>query len=510
MYALYSLTLILTVTFGNGTAKKISGKIKDKVYNKNINDVTINIDAEEFLCAGNQYRFTYDVDGASKDEADIVFESLDPDILKVSGSVLYTYNSFEGEEAEAKIKITSKRDADFEKTVTLKLKKFYPEEFKVYYLAEGSGYNKKTIEVGMAVYPYSHTTEKGKINKYELIVDEEYFTYDEKKGAYIAIKETEEGKSVTFKVCYPNGTVGESEPISIIPYVGINDFDEIKSEGKTIENLTLNVNQYIVPILYKDGKSVNTVVDISYTDPDGVIVGNTGYYAFKKAGNYTFTFTLPNGFSKSVNITVNNVMALPELADPGVMVDGIIKVTNGKNTTVQLTYPEGTTFTSAVYECNNDSVSINGGWRSFTVVPNKLGTTTVTVILDDGYQRLEKTYLVQVVEGVILKDSVVKFIDNFVSKFMGHTIFFGMLAVFALNMFKYLEIRNKIKRFVLYIMTALPWAVLTEVIQKFIPTRFGRAEDVIIDMCGFMIGTTLTLIVRFAIRKGKSKPNFVN
>lgn len=505
LYVLYSIILVLTVTYGTGVAKKISDGIKTATYEKNINDVVLNLDTNAPLSAGGSYKLEYEVDGASADEAQLIFESSNPDVLKIANKTIYTYSSFSGEEAEVDVKITSKRDADFEKIITLRVKKNYPKKAEVNYLIEGSGYNRETLQVGMAVYVYASTSEKNVMNTYELIYDTDHFTYDEKKCAYIVTKETLPNEKLVFIARYPDGTERVSKPFAVTPYVGIEDFNEVRSKDENLEGLAVSVNQSIIPLLYKDGKNVNTAVDISCSNPDAMRITSAGHYIFSKPGNYTLTFTLPNGFSRSASITVENVMALPEVADQSLIVDGHIKITNGDTLVVQLEYPGGVTFTEAEYECNNECASVTAGWKSFTVTANKLGTTTVTLILDDGMQRIEKTYVVEVVEGAVLEQRVLDAIDQFVAKFLGHTIFFAILAIFSMNMFRFVEIKNWLVRFVLYVMTALPWAALTEIIQKYMPGRYARVQDVIIDMCGFMIGTVIIVLIRCSANKRRRR-----
>ena len=81
------------------------------------------------------------------------------------------------------------------------------------------------------------------------------------------------------------------------------------------------------------------------------------------------------------------------------------------------------------------------------------------------------------------------------SKVIGHIGLFACLAVISMYMFRYVYIVNPWARFATYVMTALPIGVITEIAQTFIPGRYGRVQDVLIDMTGFFIGTLFVLIL---------------
>ena len=85
---------------------------------------------------------------------------------------------------------------------------------------------------------------------------------------------------------------------------------------------------------------------------------------------------------------------------------------------------------------------------------------------------------------------------TFVSKVLGHLSLFALFAFFAMNMFKFVPIRGRLKRFAAYTMIGLPIAALTEFVQYFIPGRISRVEDIMIDMLGFYFGTLMILLYR--------------
>ena len=78
---------------------------------------------------------------------------------------------------------------------------------------------------------------------------------------------------------------------------------------------------------------------------------------------------------------------------------------------------------------------------------------------------------------------------------------FAVLAFVSMNLFKYVTVENKLKRFLLYSLTSLSVATLTELIQLLMPSRNAGVGDVLVDMLGFYFGTLAVLVFRCAARR---------
>lgn len=506
LYAAYTVALVLTITFGNSVAKKIIDSFKGIVHHNDIEDVIIHLDEGDVLAANGRYEFTYSVEGKFEGGAGIEFESLSPSVLSIdSDGVIKTYSSFDGIETDARVRITSRNDSEFEKTLTFKVRKIYPESFEVKYYTEGYGYGLQSIEVGMALYPYASTNDKNCLNEYEIVFDREYFTYDSEKCAYVAIKETAPGESVCFTVRYPDGKSRESDPIVINSYTAPGSFDEIRINNKPVDEVTLAPNQSFLPQLYKNGESLATSLDISYTNPSNVLIGKDGRYSFKEAGDHVFTFALPGGYSRTVNVSVRNVMSLPVFEKNDVIDGERITVSGDGKVTLNFTYPSGVTYTDIGYETVGDCVTVIESHRCFYILPKTNGTATLKIYIDDGFDRYERTYVIEVVKNSGIRAKIDEIIEKFVAKFLGHTTLFAFLAVATLNLFRYISLKNKKLKVGIYLASALPSAVSTELIQTLQPGRYPRVADILIDFIGFLVGTVITLLIAYAVKKSRKK-----
>ena len=118
------------------------------------------------------------------------------------------------------------------------------------------------------------------------------------------------------------------------------------------------------------------------------------------------------------------------------------------------------------------------------------------LILDDGVSRIEESYIVEITKDTSIRATLSNTANYWVPKFFGHGGLFAVLAFFAMNMFKYVDIRNVFGRFCCYLLSGLSIALISEIIQSFIPSRSGRIIDILLDMGGFLLGTLIVLLFR--------------
>ena len=498
LYAVYAISMTVLLCFGRGVATGAVSAVRTIINAKHIEDVTLDIDTEKELLAAKTYYIEYTAHGKFSTDAGLMFESLDPELLKVtsSGSV-YAYNKFEGDSIEASYKITSKYDEDFEKTVTLRFARKYPENFRAVYSLEGVGSTKK-LYVGVPVYVYSSVAsgQTYNVSSYDILYDEEYFSYDEERRAYIPIKATASGETKTFTVSYANGATAESAAFQIAAAPkAATDFDEIRLNNKSSNAFEIGTKKTILVSLYKNGKRVITDFDISLGDGEGGSVNRAGRILYSSAGPKEITVTLPNGYSKTVALTVNNIMKLPKVEGITLNEDGAIEMLDSEVMKYRVRFPNGVTYSKIKLEYDKELVTVSYSSKTLKITPKSEGESTFKIIIDDGYRHLEESYRLKVIKDTSIKTWIRKNLAIFVTKFLGHMSMFALLAAFSINMFKYIEEKNPIKRFLAYTMTALPIALLTEFIQRFIPRRTSALIDVLIDMIGFYIGTVITVTV---------------
>ena len=505
LYVTYSIFLILILVLGTGIAVVAIDWAKAALTErKEITDVSVQLDEDELL-AGRYYTPKYTPTGDFTGDAGLEFTSMNPDYLTVSlvGAV-NAKATFDGDSLDASIKITSKYDKDFEKIVTFRFVKKYPENVNAVYYMKGYGYSAKTLYTGVPVYAYSNIlTQNPPYNMvdYTIVYDEEYFDKTE-DGALIPKRETVDGETLTFKAVYGNGMTVESVSFVIkAPDNAITDVDEIRVNNSLDDSIDLSRGSPILVYLYYKGKHVASDYSIAFTNEDGLAMNKAGMYYFKTPGDRSVTITLPNGLSKTVLLRVRNVISAPIIEDEEINQSRYITISDNSNRVVNYSFENEVTYKTLVLEYDKEIIRLTQGSSRLVITPLKAGTTTVKLIVDDGVDRFEESFTVEVKADNSIRVRLIKTVSYWLPKLFGHGGLFVVLAFFSMFMFYYLDVDNYFARFILYVLSGLSVAFISEFIQMFMPLRSASVVDIAIDMGGFIIGTLLVLLGRLIRNK---------
>lgn len=503
LYAAYAVALVLVITFGTSLSHGIVYRLEVMFSKKNITDVTVDIPSDTELLAGRYYYPEYTPQGPFNGSPGLRYTSLDPEYLTVGdGGRLYASTDFEGDTFIGHVKVTSAYCEKLEKILTFKFVKKYPQNFEVSYSVKGIGSEAEELTVGVPVYVFSEI-EKGSVynvTDHVLIYDSEYFAEGD-DGSLIPIRPTESGVTLAFAIKYGNGATASSNSFTIAERTVPDEFDEILLNGVRADEYVGERNRGIAITLLKDGEKIATDYTISLDmKGDANRDGKGGMY-FITVGDKGLTVTLPGGYKKTVYPKIRNVVSAPILQDEEAERAHVIETLVSEYKTVSFYFDKDVGYDTVEYEFDEEMMRLSSSVRSFTIKPKKSGTTTIRMIIDDGYTRVCKEYTVNIGRNLNPIYLISKNVSNFVSKVLGHMSAFAILAFVSMNMFKYVSVENKLKRFVLYSLTALCVAVLTELIQMLDPDRTAGVLDVLIDMLGFYLGTVAVMLYRRYVKK---------
>ena len=498
LYLACAVLVILVLTFGTGVEAKMIEFIKAQLIGEiEITDVSVSLESTELL-AGKNYYPKYTPSGDFEGTAGLVYTSMNPEYLVVSsGGSLYAKKDFEGDSIEASVKITSKYDKDFEKIITYKFVKKYPQKFSVQYCLKGHSANTSTLYVGVPVYVYSYVSSSSSsygFSDHVITYDENYFD-KVGEGLFMPKRATAEGETSNFVVTYGNGASAVSKTFTIEePKYQLSEIDEIKINGKTDEIIENTKGKTLSVTLFAKGELAAADYSLEFEDANDVSMKRSGSFAFKTSGDKKVKVVLANGFSKTFSIKVRNVMSAPSLNNKTFQETRHITMMDTENKYIGFSFKSGVTYTTAKYEYDKDMIQIRPGTQSFTIVPKKAGTTTIKMIVDDGFSRYEESYTVEITRNPSVRAQLISKIDFWFPKICGHFGMFCILAFFAMYMFRYIGIQNKLMVVFSYLFSGLWVAFASEFVQYFLPTRSERLADVGIDMSGFLLGTLLALI----------------
>lgn len=509
LFLIYGIALVLVLTFGGEASRFLMAAMRKIVLGYEITDVAVELDPAIPLDTRQSYQIGGTAIGKFSGDGDLDYKSSNTNALYIdSDGRILTYAKFDGTETTVDVTITSSQDSDFKKVITYTVKKVYPPEFNTYYIVKGFGSRTGTMSVGMTVYPYAYPKKDAGLyasTEFEVIYDEEYFRYDEKEQGYIAIKETDPGKQLYFGIRFPGGETKYTTGLTITPYTQIDSFDAIMEDGDNVEDKIFYCDSYQYIRLFKDGSPVQTIFDISCSDPDNLVLSAFGQYYFKDAGDYTLTVTLPNGFSKEVPIKVRNILIPPVMRDDEIEATKHITIYQNSPTTINFDIPGEASYGDVTYEYNEDELTIKGYWRSFIISAKECGTYTFKAVVDDGVERVEEVYTVEVIRETRIFEIIKDIISYFVAKVMGHLCMFGLLGILGYNYMRYVYFRKKPIWLTVAFSLGLPFAFVSEYIQLFMEGRTAGLIDVVIDMSGYVLGLIFCFLFLKLINRNVKK-----
>lgn len=507
LYAAYLVILITVISVGKtmGLSNIVTeafqqGWIK-LASSTNIEDVRLH---NTSFAPGKYHVLSYDVIGEYSGNPGIVFEPIDDAFKKFTKSGTFTTKTISEESVEARIRVTSKYDPDFEKILTVTIAKTYPTEFDVKYLSLSVGYNTTAVVgVPISVYIDPKEGETYTHKSFELIYDPEYFRL-ESGNVLVPIKATPKGEKITFACRCPNGAYAESEPFSITTKTLPEEFDEVRvwygDKWQNISEVTFGSNKNYVISLYKNGKRVYSGYEVIVEENKTKKV-LTGMLKFYDVSTSDVTVRLPGGFEKTFEVNVFNDLKLPTVSGESLRDDGTITVTDTGTTALSYKFASAMGFQDLEFEYDKKALSLTVSDKKIHLKGLKEGETELTLVLDDGEQRVTKTFTVYVESAKTIFEKIYDQAHKIMAKSIGHFTSFALLAVFAANFFRFVEMKRKWLRFLLYSSGAFAAACLTEFIQSFMPSRTAKLTDIMIDMLGFYIGTAVIVLLVFIIKK---------
>ena len=369
LFLLYGAFLTYMITFGRETANMIQGFLKEEIdsamHDVTVTDVEINLSFEETYLVERTYYPQYTAIGDIKHDAGLVFEALDDTIIVGSNG------SFHGVRTDqtlttGRIRITSSFDLDFEKVVTVRFEKKYPSEYKVNFYQRSVGVNPKKIYVGIPLYLYSSVSSGVLYSEkdYTIEYDPAYFE-QVGKNCVIPIRATEAGEQITLRYVYGNGDSKETVKMTIHSTPEVESFDEIYFSKENVEETSFLVNTASTVYLYRDGKRVYSDFEIIAPEAAGLKYNSLKNPYFTNPGTFDVTFRLPNGFSKTVKVTVHNLLEYPTFE--GMHPEEPIQLTLKDKYTFSYYFSKGMTYRKLNFEYDESMLTVSTSGNVLTL-----------------------------------------------------------------------------------------------------------------------------------------------
>ncbi len=436
----------------------------------------------------------------------LTFTSSNTNILEVSSGGVVTFKS------EGTANITIKQvESNIEKTITLNVLEYIPPideliEPNVIYLRSID--NKTTTPVG-DVIRFTLDYDNPNVNDlhyYLTSSNEEVckcfddYIYGLSEGvATITATHKTTGLTSTMDIEITSGTIVKPT------YFRIVGSDTYYVNDKSYHKFSLDIDPN-ASNMYKEVRFISYDKNYEHSDLEILNVGwNTGELVYDNYGiGYVYVVCCNWEFYDSIKVTVKNILPQFELKDQRMVLGDSYKVK------INPTNKDSLTYKKYEFKSSDEAIATIDGLGN--VLAKKTGEATITVVVDDGIDKVEKSFILTIDNKVIEDDigsSFGKIIRKGIAHFLGFIVF-GFVSFFMFYLFIKANYSgsNKLSLLVIAI-NGLVFAVLTEVIQLASPGRDGTIRDVLLDYFGytisFIVSLGVILLCYFISSKRKNK-----
>lgn len=489
--------------------KKIINNISKTFVKKKIikpTEIKVNNNIKEFYYTNETLTLDIEVLPSNASYKTLSFTSSNDEVLEVSSSGLITFKK----EGNASVTI-SQNDANLEKIIELKVLKYVEpiiEPIEPESVLLKTVDNITTIPVGDVIKFYV-VFDKDNINDFNY-----NFTSSNEDVCKVAGEYIYGLSSGTSTITYEHITTGLTSSVDVVITDGViveptnyklNGDQEIilGNKDKHIYNVKVNDEASNMYKIYKYvACNSDYVSDKSFMEIDS----NTGELTVKKHGiGYVFAYSMDLKIKLSIRVVVKNIMPEFSLDDKRVILGDSYKVSINPTNIDTLTYDK--------YEFISSDENIAQVDGLGNISTKNTGNVTISVILDDGIDRVEKNFVLTIDKKVIEDDigsSFGKIIRKGIAHFLGFIIF-GFVSFFMFYLFikNNYEGDSKLSLAVIAV-NGLAFAILTELLQLFSPGRDGTIRDVFLDYFGYTISFILSILfilLIYFIKKNKKKIN---
>lgn len=244
-------------------------------------------------------------------------------------------------------------------------------------------------------------------------------------------------------------------------------------------------------------------IRFSSSNQNVATINTNGQIELHAPGSATLQVTdLASDLSVQIEIEVNNVIALSDtpFALVGETVaqnnDGFT-LQNGNSAQLVVNFADNTTFDNVTFSSSDENVATIGA--NGTITPHKVGRTTITAVVDDGFL---PPLTIQFELTVKRQDAITDLSKFFyqVRKGIGHFGAFLVMGIFS-TLSWLLFFGDKKMFFSVPVNFALGFGIasLTEIIQLYVPGRYGSMDDIMLDFSGFSVSAIVITVILVAI-----------
>lgn len=509
IFSIYTVFLVLFITFGSSAAAPIYAMMSKFIKKTEYNIRNIEFDLNDNYLIEKEYFLNYTVLPNKNVDYEIKFESLDPDIFTVDEKGYIYGKRTTSDNTVGRLRITSNKDLNFEKIITLNFKKSYPTDIKVhldsFYKKEEDIYTTYLnfpINFSYSNIPNTEITETKPIIEFDESIFKKNSDYsltpttltDE---TIVYLKQKDVVKEIKIKVINMNDDLEMMEKNS-----SFNKIEFYQSGNNNNKDFIYYTSSNISLRLLNDDFAIIVPYTVTSANEEILKVANN-YLIPQKAGIVDIMISLENGFNQTYTLILKNKLVSPKLEGLEIK-NGACDILIGEKSLINFVFPNDAKYKqiSVIYD-NSCLTLTKTSELQYQLEGIKASSSVIKVIVDDGENKIETTYTINVNENKKVLFFVKSNLSTIVPKIMGHLVLFIVEGILALWVTLYYHSNKKVLSVVLFMALGLFLGSLTEVMQLFIPGRSGKIADVIVDFIGYLLGASLLWLVYIIFKNHK-------
>ncbi len=510
--AIWSVLLVVILTFGGNFSLFIQAKISNYLIQKKGNNQTmvtdLDVKIEDTYIVGKKYPIVVNPIPYTEEDLKLTYRSLDESIFTINdqGEIVGVKTPLS--KTTGILEITSARYPALKKQVELQFEKVYPKDVDFKLIKPVNENANQIAYLGVPFYVkclFDNDDAPYTVPSYTIIYDEEMI---EKVNVnkYIPQK-----TGTTTLVCKLENGVEKSVEVHIQTNPSeFETIDQVKLVQKNGEEFPIDEDVYLAYVgdknvihLLSNEKRIYESFSLQSSDAKIASISNIDELVFKKAGQVEITLVLRDGNEFHLQVLVKHPLISPTIDG---VTDDTISLTN--EIAKRFTYQVGANAPVRFSYDKQYMVVTNDKNNTMYITPKKAGTTTLTIVVDDGVDHLEKEYQIVIAQNNLGKKTIRQKVAIFINKFIGHWHLFLIEAILAFWVCLHFP-NHKAINCILFISTGCFLAFFTELIQLYMPNRNGCIKDALFDILAYFLCAGVCFLIYLIHKKKKLKKSKV-
>lgn len=268
-----------------------------------------------------------------------------------------------------------------------------------------------------------------------------------------------------------------------------------------IKEKYLNKEEFELPITFlpKDAYNQNLIVEVSNQDKLTYLGKNKFYPEQNGDVSISIYSELNPEIKLELDLIIYNHIDSPTFNADFIKLDEECALIAGNNYKIEVDFTDTSTYTNYTLSSSNEEVFTVS--QDGNICALESGNSKLICEVDDGSNQVVIELQIKVYHSFY--KNRLNTIKILIRKLFGHFSLFLVNGIFASLLF-YNLFKNKITSFIVTIISGFILAAGSEIIQTFVPLRYGNIKDVGIDLLGYFSFSLTFYAIIYFVNKQKN------